>query len=257
MNSRLRSGLPGLAYSALLFAALSASPAFAQDAASASEVTVNEAVLDLYIETRTQQPASAVAPADREALRSELVDLYLLSEQPQAETLAQNPRVQAQLELQERGILANIVASDFLMKNQATEQEILDEYARQIELAPQFDFKARHILVPTQALATEIIAELEAGGDFQELAREHSTDSSADQGGDLGWFSPDRMVQPFSQAVSALEDGAYTTEPVQTQFGWHVILREDSRNSEPPTLESVRDVLKQSIEQNRLRSYIQ
>ena len=257
MNSRLRPKIHGLASTALITITLITMPAVAQDSGGANLVDINEAVLNLYIETRTQQPASAVSPADREALRSELVDLYLLSNQPQAEALAQDPRIQAQLELQERGILANLVASDFLMKNQATDQEILDEYARQIELAPRLDFKARHILVPTQLLATEIIADLDAGGDFAELAREHSTDSSADQGGDLGWFAPDRMVKPVSDAVSALEDGAYTSEPVQTQFGWHVILREDSRNSEPPTLESVRDVIKQRIEQDRLREYIQ
>ena len=257
MNSRTKSGISGLVFAALLSAAISVAPAGAQDSEDVNAVNINDAVIDLYVETRTQQPANQVSPADRAALTSELVDLYLLSAQPQAATLAQAPRVQAQLELQERGILANLVANNFLMQNQATDQEILDEYANQIELAPPFDFKARHILVSTQSQAMEIIAELDAGGDFAQLASENSSDSSAQQGGDLGWFAPDRMVQPFSEAVSALEDGAYTSEPVQTQFGWHVILREDSRKSEPPTLESVRDVIKQRIEQEKLRTYIQ
>ena len=75
-------------------------------------------------------------------------------------------------------------------------------------------------------------------------------------GGDLGWFSPNQMVEPFSDAVAELADGDYTKEPVQTQFGWHVILREESRASEPPTLESVRDVIKQNIEQQKLQDYL-
>ncbi len=77
------------------------------------------------------------------------------------------------------------------------------------------------------------------------------------QGGDLGWFSPEQMVAPFSEAVGALEDNAYSKEAVQTQFGWHVILREGSRDNEPPPLDSVRDSVKQSVEQQKLQNYIE
>lgn len=171
MNSRSKFGISGLAPITLLAATFLTTPAGAQDEAATNAVNIDDAVIDLYIESRTQQPASQVSPANREALTSELVDLYLLSTQPQAATLAQDPRVQARLELQQRNVLASLVASDFLMQNQATDQEILDEYARQIELSPPLDFKARHILVPTQSQAMEIITELDAGGDFGALAR--------------------------------------------------------------------------------------
>ena len=92
--------------------------------------------------------------------------------------------------------------------------------------------------------------------DFAELAKEESTGPSGPNGGDLGWFAPERMVPPFSAAVADLENGAFSKEPVQTQFGWHVILREDSRESTPPTLESVRDVVKQRLEQQKLTDYL-
>ena len=256
MNPLSTAGNCRLVSLALLAGLIGMTAANAQDEAATSAVNINDALIDVYIETRTQQPASRIMPENREILTSELVDLYLLSVQPQAEVLSQDPRIQAQLELQERGILANLVANDFLQRNQASEQEILDEYAKQIQLAPPLDFKARHILVETQALANELIGRLETGEDFQALAREFSSDSSAQQGGDLGWFSPDRMVKPFSDAVVALEDGTFTREPVQSQFGWHVILREDSRDAEPPTLDSVKDVIKQRIEQQKLRDYV-
>ena len=102
-----------------------------------------------------------------------------------------------------------------------------------------------------------MIKQLDEGADFATLAAEHSTGPTGPQGGDLGWFSPDQMVQPFSEAVAALEDGAHTAEPVQTQFGWHVILREDSRANQPPPLESVHDAIKQRVEQLKFQAYLE
>ena len=83
----------------------------------------------------------------------------------------------------------------------------------------------------TQAEAQDLIAQLKEGADFQALAKEHSTGPSGPNGGDLGWFAPEQMVKPFADAVIALEDGAFSPDPVQTQFGWHVILREESRDA--------------------------
>jgi peptidyl-prolyl cis-trans isomerase C len=110
--------------------------------------------------------------------------------------------------------------------------------------------------VETQAAAIDLITQLNEGADFAELAKESSTGPTGPNGGDLGWFSPEQMVKPFSDAVAAMEDGAYTSEPIQTQFGWHVILREESRDTQPPTLESVRDTIKQRIEQNKFQAYL-
>ena len=98
---------------------------------------------------------------------------------------------------------------------------------------------------------------LKEGEDFQALAREFSTGPSGPNGGDLGWFAPEQMVKPFADAVVSLDDGEYSSEPVQTQFGWHVIMREDSRENEPPTLESVRDSIKQRVEQEKFQDYMQ
>ncbi len=218
--------------------------------------SIDSAVLDVYIANRVNKPLQEVTPQEREALTAELTDIYLLSTQDSAKDLEKDPDVAAQLELQKRGVLAQAVAEEFLAANQPTEAEIQAEYEAQVELAPTQQFKARHILVETQAAAQEAIQQLDAGADFEQVAKESSTGPSAASGGDLGWFSPNQMVKPFADAVAALEDGAYTKEPVQTEFGWHVILREDSRATEPPTLASVRDVVTQSVQQKKFQAHL-
>ncbi|MDJ0941052.1 MAG: peptidylprolyl isomerase [Woeseiaceae bacterium] len=250
--------LPGFGLAGAIAIGVSLSTfANAETVLTVNGADIDSSVIELYIESRSQRPAAQVVGAERDSLIEELTDIYLLSTQPRADELASEGRTAAQLELQKRGILAQVVATDFIANNTATDEEILEEYGRQIELAPPKQFKARHILVESQAAAVDLITQLDEGADFIELAKENSTGPSGPNGGDLGWFSPNQMVKPFSDAVAAMEDGAYTPEPVQTQFGWHVILREESRDAEPPTLEGVRDVIKQRIEQQKLQDYLE
>jgi peptidyl-prolyl cis-trans isomerase C len=230
---------------------------WAESAATVNGTDVSSDVFDMYLESRIQKASTEATPQERDTVLGELKDIYLLTTQPRAKELAQNPRTKAQIELQTRGILAQAVATDYIAQHAATEEEIMSAYKEQTTLAPPQEFKARHILVETQGEAAGLIEELEGGADFEELAKEKSTGPSGPNGGDLGWFAPNQMVPPFSQAVASLEDGAFTKTPVQTQFGWHVILREDSRETTPPTLESVRDVIKQRVEQEKLQEYLQ
>ena len=254
---RLTAGnrIAGLAAAFLLTAAPIAS---AETVMTVGDDEIDSVLFNLYLESRTQQPADQATPEQRAAIEEELTDIYLLSQQPRSVELADDPQIQAQLELQRRALLAQLTATDFLDRNQATEEEIQAEYAEQIELAPPSEqIKARHILVETQAAAVDLIAELDDGADFAQLAISNSTGPSGPSGGDLGWFSASTMVPEFAAAVSAMENGTYSSEPVQTQFGWHIILREDSRAEEPPPLEGVRDVVSQRIEQRKLQQYLQ
>lgn len=219
-------------------------------------VSIDPNVLNMYLESRIQKPADQATAEEVALVRDELTDIYLLSEEPRAEVLKQSPRLQAQMELQTRGMLAQAVATDFVTRNPATDEEMRALYDEQIKLAPPKEFKARHILVETQGEAQTLVAELEGGADFAELASAKSTGPSAPSGGDLGWFPPDRMVPEFSTAVAALGDGEFTKTPVQTQFGWHVILREESRESPPPPYDSVTEVLKQQVENQKLQDYM-
>lgn len=234
-----------------------ANHAMAEPVATINGVDIDSSVVDAYYESRFQKPAAQATSEERDQVLSELTDIYLLTTQPRAIEFSRDPRIQAQAELQYRGTLAQVVAADYISRHPATEEEIQAEYELQLENASGQQYKARHILVETQASATDLIVKLDEGADFQELAREFSIGPSGPNGGDLGWFSPNQMVQPFSDAVVALDNGAYTETPVQTQFGWHVILREDSRATEAPTLESMRDSLEQSIEQTKFQEYIE
>lgn len=241
---------------AIASAALLAGQAGAETVATVNGAAIDSAVLNQYLESRLQKTAGEATPEERQSVLAELTDIYLLSTQPRAKALEDDPEIKAQMEIQYRGLLAQAVASDFMAENAATEDEIFEEYTRQISRNAGQEFKARHILVETQAKASEMIAELDGGADFQALAREHSTGPSGPNGGDLGWFAPDQMVAPFAEAVKTLEDGSYSKEPVQTQFGWHVILKEDSRDREPPTLESVRQIVKQQVETRKFQAYL-
>lgn len=242
----------GIIIAALIFGNFSS----AETVFTINGTAVDSAVIDVYFENRLGESAAQPTPEQRTALISELRDIYLLSTQDLATELAKDPKLAAQIELQKHGALAKAVAQDFIAKVDVSDEEIRVEYAEQVKLAPPLQFKARHILVPTQSEAISLVTQLDDGANFEELAKEKSTGPSGPSGGDLGWFSPDQMVGSFANAVAALEDGSYTQEPVQTQFGWHVILREGSRKNQPPTLESARDRIKQQVQQKKFQAYL-
>lgn len=254
-NRSSRTGTSLLSVAVLLTAILGTNLQ-AEVLATVNGAEIDEATFELYLQNRVQKPAEQITDEDREMVLNELKEIYALTTLPRAEELAKDSQFKAQIELQYRASLAQTVATDWLANNPATDEEIEAAYEDQKSLAPDTQFKASHILVETQAAANDLIRQLDDGADFAELAKENSTGPSGPSGGDLGWFSPTDMVAPFSDAVSKLEDGAYTSSPVQTQFGWHVILRQDSRENEPPPLESVRDAVKQSVEQKNFQEYL-
>lgn len=236
---------------------VSATHARAETIFTVNGVEVDSAVVDLYFNSRLANQGGQATPEQREILMGELRDIYILATQPNAGELAKQPRTAAQIDLQHRSILAQAVAQEVLRGIEVTEEEMRAEYDEQVTLAPKLEFKARHILVATQGEAVDIIAELDGGANFEELAKEKSTGPSGPNGGDLGWFSPTQMVAPFSQAVEAMEDGAYSKTPVQTQFGWHVILREESRDSTPPTFEASKENLHAAVQQRKFQTRLE
>lgn len=229
----------------------------AETVSTVNGAAIDSAVLDFYMQSRTQRPPAQVTAEERSALLEELTDLYLLSTQDSAKAVREDPAMQAQIELQTRSLIAQTVATQYIAAMNITDEEVLAEYDEQATLAPPLQFKARHILVESQGAASAIITELDAGGNFEELAKEKSTGPSGPNGGDLGWFSPNQMVKPFSDAVAAMEDGDYSAAPVQTDFGWHVILREESRTTEAPPMESVRETIVQALQQKKFQSYLE
>lgn len=239
----------------VLVAVTAATPVFAQGqdvTASTVLARVGETEITLghLIAAREMLPAQFRTLPD-EALFGGLLD-QLIEQTVLAEQL-EEPLTRRELlerDNERRGIDANIQLSR-IARAAVTDEALQAAYGAQYggdEPSPEFN--ASHILVSTPEEAEEIAGLLEAGGDFATLARERSGDGAAMNGGELGWFGLGMMVEPFENAVVDLEVGQ-VSEPVQTQFGFHLVRLNDRRMSEPPTLDSVRQELSDQIQRQR------
>ena len=129
------------------------------------------------------------------------------------------------------------------------------EYETQVGLLPHQEFHVHHILVATEGFARKLIAELEKGANFSDVAKRESMDPSKTNGGDIGWLTPDRIMKPFADAMVSLKKNEYTHKPVQTQYGWHIIRLEDIRDVTPPTFDQVRQRLEQVVQAKKFKAY--
>ncbi|MDD5322775.1 MAG: peptidylprolyl isomerase [Methylococcales bacterium] len=194
----------------------------------------------------------------KEKLIEELIQRELLVQDALQKQLDKSPEVMAQLDSVKKTLLTQADVQNFIKANPVTDAEIKAEYDSKVAGENGTEYKARHILVKTEAEAKKLITELDKGADFAKLANKHSLDAKESQnGGDLGWFVAGQMVAPFSEAVVKLEKGKYTKTPVQTQFGWHVILREDSRAQTPPPLESVKEQLMPYLQRKKVQNMVE
>lgn len=143
------------------------------------------------------------------------------------------------------------------VRDAVTEAQAKTVYDEQVaKLKPEAEVRARHILLKSEQEAKDIVDQLKKGADFVELAKKSADAPSAQTGGDLGYFSRGQMVKPFEDAAFALDKGQ-VSDPVQTEFGWHVIKVEDKRDRPLPTFEEVKDQLVASLIQNKLRTVVQ
>ena len=181
----------------------------------------------------------------------------LIQQEAVASTVSNpSPMVMLQLENERRSLLASTVVNRIAAEIEVTPELVQAAYDRRFEnFSPDMEFKASHILVETEEDATAIAQELATGADFGELAREKSTGPTGPNGGSLGWFAKGRMVPPFEAAVAALEKGQ-VSGPVQTEFGWHVILLEDTRIPTVPSLEQLQPELEQEVFRNLFDSAV-
>jgi peptidyl-prolyl cis-trans isomerase C len=245
----------------LLCAAILAGPTAAEVDDDAIIATVNGTPysLDLfrlfYLE-RLQQNQGETSPEFQELAFNEFMSLVVASQEGKRRQLDQNEDVATAVELQRMKILSNAALASMAEELQPTEDEIKAAYEELKQNASRTEYKARHILVKDEEEANKLIAELEGGADFGDLAREHSLGPTGKTGGELDWFDANQMVAPFSEAVAAMEVGSYTKEAVQTQFGWHVIDLQDSRKAEPPTFEEAKPQLTAILQRQKLSEKI-
>ena len=176
-----------------------------------------------------------------------LVDFKLAGKAGRAAGLADDEAVRARVaKAEEQAIRETYIEREVMART--TDDGLQAQYKDFLaNNPPATEHHARHILVTSEAAAREVIAKLDEGADFAELAKESSTGPSGAQDGDLGYFTADQMVPEFSVAAAKLDPGQYTKDPVQTQFGWHVIKVEDRRTAEPSGFEEVEPQLREEM----------
>ncbi len=169
------------------------------------------------------------------------------------------PEVKEQLEMTRMSILANSYVKDYMKNAAVTDEALKAEYEKFKTSAGGNEFKARHILVEKEELAKELIAKIKKDAkSFDALAKSNSKDpGSKDKGGDLGWFNARNMVPEFGDAVAKLEKGKFTEEPVKSQFGYHIIILDDSRPVTVPALDDIKAGLTQQLQQENLKKMLE
>jgi len=194
-----------------------------------------------------------------------MISMQLLAAQAVKDGLDSDPDVLARLHVARVRLLADAAETKFLKGKEPTDAELHAEYDEQVGKLDKVEYHARHILIAdkddkgasNKPLGEQIIKKLKAGAKFDDLAKQYSIDTGTKaKGGDLGWFGAGRMVKPFSDAVAGLKKGEITPEPVETQFGWHIIELEDTRDATPPPFDNVKEQLKKIVLQKQFQAYL-
>lgn len=173
-----------------------------------------------------------------------------------AEAAEDSAGLRAQIELQRRNAMATATVSR-LAETEPSDEAIAAAYDRLFgDAEPTTEYNAAHILVETEEEAAEIKAQIDDGADFGDVAEQRSTGPSGPNRGDLGWFSADQMVPPFAEAVAAMQPGE-VSDPVQTEFGWHIIRLSETRLREAPGIADIRDQLAQMVLRESVEAEIQ
>lgn len=234
----------------------SASPSVSKDdaVASVNGTYISKKTLETLEKEISERSQGQSFP--KQQLLEELIQRELLIQQAMAKQLDKNPELLERINTVKNSLLSQAALQDYLKSNPVSDEEMKAEYDSKMGNMGS-EYKASHILVKSEDDAKKIIAELDKGGDFKALAKKHSIDPMGSEGGDLGWFTADRMVPPFSEAVIALENGKYSKTPVQTQFGWHIIWREDSRALTPPPFDAVKEQIRPMLQRQKVQTMLE
>jgi peptidyl-prolyl cis-trans isomerase C len=232
-------------------------PAAGDIAATVNGTPISKGSVDQIVRQRSAmgQPDS---PEARKAIIDQLAMQLLVSQEASKKNLDKTPEVVDQINLTRQSILANAFVQDYTKNNPVSDDMLKAEYDKVKAQMSGTEYKARHILVDKEALAKDIIAKLKKNPKlFDSLAKEYSKDpGSKGNGGELGWFDPRDMVPEFGAGVAKLAKGKFTLEPVKTQFGYHVILLEDTRTKQAPTFEQVKPQLAKQMQEQNLKKLL-
>lgn len=197
-----------------------------------------------------------LTPEQKQQVLNRLIGVHLAAEAAEKAKLDAQPETATTLNLWRTNLLSDAQLKKYLAEHPITDDDLKAEYDSQVAAMPR-QYHARHILVDSKESAEGIIKDLKSGGDFAKIAKEKSKDpGSAKNGGDLDWFTLDSMVKPFSDAVAQLENGKVTEQPVQTQYGWHVIQLQESRTQTAPAFTDVKTQVNSLVQSKRIESYL-
>lgn len=219
------------------------------------KITITEPMVESFADQRAGEDGK-LSDAERQKVINDLVDLELLTQYAMEQNLPDDPAVAANLLQKYYSVLAAAAVSHYLEKNPVDDAALRETYEQWAAEQQGQEYRAGHILVDEKEKAEAIIDKLEEGGDFAELAKAESKDSSAAEGGDLGWFSSQQVVPPFAKAVTELSPGEYTHSPIETEFGWHIIKLYEQREREVPPLEEVKSRLSRLAQINRIQALL-
>ena len=251
-----------VATSALLLApvafaqdAKSKAPPAKSDAPAKGKELYSQAYFDFMLKQRTAQ-GQPDTPELRTAVRDELNTRELLVREAKKQGLDKSPALKTEMDLTQQTVLVRAYMADYLKSHPVPEDALRKEYDNIKGQIGDKENKVRHILVVKEDEAKEIIAALQKGEKFEKLADRSKDTGSKANGGDLDWNAPANFVKPFADAMVALPKGKFTTTPVKSQFGWHVIEVDDIRDAKVPTFEEVKPQLTQRMQGQIVDKYL-
>jgi len=218
---------------------------------------IDSEMLNVFVlAVSSNNPAAEVTAEQKKQMLDQLINMTLAAQAAEKEGLENDAAVKARMQLLRTQLLAEAATEKYMKAHPVSESETKAEYDTQVANMPK-EYKARHILVDSKEKADEIIKQLAAGGDFAKIASKESKDAgSGKNGGDLGWFTAQSMVKPFADAVAAMQKGQTTPQPVQSEFGWHVINLEDIRSPAAPAFEDVKQQVEVLSQRKKLQAYL-
>ncbi len=229
--------------------------------ASAVVATVNGQAIDaemfnVFVQAVANKPAAEIPAEQKTQMLEQLINMTLAAQAGEKEGLQNDAAVKARMQLLKTQLIAEAATEKYMKAHPVSESETKAEYDTQVANMPK-EYKARHILVETKEKAEAIIKDLAAGGDFAKIAAKESKDpGSGKNGGDLGWFTAQTMVKPFAEAVAGMQKGQTTQQPVNSEFGWHVIKLEDIRSSNAPAYDEVKSQVEMFAQRKKLQAYL-
>jgi peptidyl-prolyl cis-trans isomerase C len=238
-----------------LLAAFAAAPAFAQNIAVVNGTPIPKARVDALVDQLVHQ-GQQDSPQLQAAVREELINREILMQEAARRGIPTRPDVKAQVAVAQQTVVLRALIEDFLKNNQPTDEEIKARYDALVKDAGGKEYHLHHILVDNEQEAKDLIAKIKSGASFEDLAKQYSKDpGSGKNGGDLDWSDPKAYVPEFATAAEKLQKGQMTDTPVHTQYGWHIIRLDDTRDITPPPLEQVRPQIVQQIQQEKLQAF--